>query len=210
MTQEDLDQIRAIVREEIANNNETLSAALRTEFITGLDGLRTEFAAGLDGLRKEFRDQLTAAVVAIRREFAERLGAAAVSFSTDFSELRKELRQRIDALDRRMDALEHRMDRVAETLWHDRHGACYADALGQPSRPGKPGNAKHASGPAARHRRACEAASPAGTAIDLTAQAHGCIGFARSSSESRSASPWNADRHRFSCSLPVFTGRNMI
>jgi ABC-type transporter Mla subunit MlaD len=86
MTQEDLDQIRAvvreetraIVREEIARNNETLSAALRGEF-------------------------------------AEKLGAAAVSFSTDFSELRKELGQRIDTLDRRMGALEHRMDRLGET-----------------------------------------------------------------------------------------------
>jgi len=94
MTQEDLNQIRAvvreesravvreetraIVREEIARNNETLSAALRGEF-------------------------------------AEKLGAAAVSFSTDFSELRKELGQRIDTLDRRMGALEHRMDRLGET-----------------------------------------------------------------------------------------------
>jgi hypothetical protein len=116
MTQEDLNQIRpilreevrAIVREEIASNSENLAAALRTEFASGLEGLRTEF-----------HDRLTAAVVAIRQEFAERLGAAAVSFSTDFSELRKELGHRIDALDdalgRRMDALERRMDRIAET-----------------------------------------------------------------------------------------------
>ena len=109
MTKEDLDQIRAvmreevrgivreevrgIVREEIARNNETLSADIRADFA----------------------ERLTAAVVALRQEFAGRLGAAAVSFSTDFSELRKELGQRIDALDRRMDALERRMDRIADT-----------------------------------------------------------------------------------------------
>jgi septal ring factor EnvC (AmiA/AmiB activator) len=109
MTQEDPDQIRAmmreevrtivrkevrgIVREEIAANNETLSATLRTEF----------------------DDRLTAAVVAIRQDFAEQIGAAAVSFVTSLSELRKELGTRIDALDRRMVALEHRMDGIAET-----------------------------------------------------------------------------------------------
>ena len=103
MTQEDLNQIRAVMREEIASNNEVLSTALRTEF-----------TAGLEKLRKEFTDRLMDAAVAIRQEFAERLGAAAVSFSTDFSELRKELRQRIDTLGRRMDALEHRMDRIGE------------------------------------------------------------------------------------------------
>jgi hypothetical protein len=145
MTQEDLNQIRAvvreevrgIVREEIARNNETLSAALRAEFTAGLsglraeftagldglraeftaglDGLRAEFTAGLDGLRTEFQDRLTAAVVAIRQDFAERMGAAAVAFGTDFSELRKELGVRIDTLGRRMVALEHRMDRLTET-----------------------------------------------------------------------------------------------
>jgi hypothetical protein len=119
MTQEDLNQIRAIMREEIASNNETLSAAFRKELAAGLEGLRKEFAAGLDGLRTEFHDRLTAAVVAIRQDFAERMGAAAVSFGTDFSELRKELGHRIDVLDdalgRRMGALEHRMDRIAET-----------------------------------------------------------------------------------------------
>jgi hypothetical protein len=105
MTQDDLNQIRAlvreetraVVREEIASNNETLSGTLRTEF----------------------HDDLAAAVVAIRQDFAERMDAAAVSFGTDFSELRKELGHRIDILDtalgRRMAALEHRMDRVAET-----------------------------------------------------------------------------------------------
>ena len=123
MTQEDLNQIRAvvreevrgIVREEIARNNETLSAALRAEFTAGLSGLRAEFTAGLDGLRTEFQDRLTAAVVAIRQDFAERMGAAAVAFGTDFSELRKELGVRIDTLGRRMVALEHRMDRLTET-----------------------------------------------------------------------------------------------
>ena len=104
MTQEDLNQIRAIMREEVASNNEALSAAFRTELTTGLDGLRTEF-----------HDHLTAAVVAIRQDFAERLGAAAVSFVTSLSELRKELGTRIDALDRRLVALELRMDRIAET-----------------------------------------------------------------------------------------------
>src|ERR1022692_1340626 len=104
MTQEDLNQIRAIMREEIASSNETLSAALRTEFAVGLERLRTEF-----------HDHLTAVLVALRQEFTERLGAATVSFDTDFSELRKELGQRIDALGRRMDALEHRMDRIGET-----------------------------------------------------------------------------------------------
>jgi hypothetical protein len=102
------EETRAIVREEIASNNEALSAALRTEF-----------AAGLAGLRTEFHDDLAAAVAAIRQDFAERMDAAAVSFGTDFSELRKELGHRIDTLDtalgRRMAALEHRMDRVAET-----------------------------------------------------------------------------------------------
>ncbi len=93
MTQEDLNQIRTLMREEIAANNATLSATMRTEF----------------------DERLTAAVVAIRQEFAERLGAAAVSFSTDFTELRKELGQRMDAFERRMDALERRMDRIAET-----------------------------------------------------------------------------------------------
>jgi ABC-type transporter Mla subunit MlaD len=78
MTQEDLNQIRAVVREETR-------AVVREE------------------------------TAALREEFAEKLGAAAVSFSTDFSELRKELGQRIDALDRRMGALEHRMDRLGET-----------------------------------------------------------------------------------------------
>ena len=47
-------------------------------------------------------------MVALRQEFTERLAAATVSFDTDFSELRKELAQRIDAL-------EHRMDRIGET-----------------------------------------------------------------------------------------------
>ena len=93
MTGEGLNQIRAIMREEIASNNEALSAAFRTEL----------------------REHLTAAVVAIRQEFAERQGAAAVSFVTSLSELRKELGTRIDALDRRLVALEHRMDRIAET-----------------------------------------------------------------------------------------------
>ena len=60
MTQEDLNQIRAvlreeirtIVREEIASNNDTQSAALRTEFAAGLERLRTEFTVGLDAVRK--------------------------------------------------------------------------------------------------------------------------------------------------------------
>jgi septal ring factor EnvC (AmiA/AmiB activator) len=112
MTQEDLNQIRAVVREEtravvreeIASNNETLCAAFRTELTAGLEGLRTEF-----------HDHLNTAVAALREEFAKRLRSAAISFSTDFSELRKELGVRIDDLGRRMVALEHRMDRIAET-----------------------------------------------------------------------------------------------
>src|ERR1017187_5155859 len=53
MTQEDLNQIRAIMREEIASSNETLSAALRTEFAVCLESLRTEC-----------HDHLTAVLVA--------------------------------------------------------------------------------------------------------------------------------------------------
>jgi len=100
MTQEDLNQIRAVVSEEVRG-------IVREE----TTALREEFAAGLEKLRTEFHDHLTA----LREQFAEKLGAAAVSFITDLSELRKELVQRIDELGRRMVALEHRMDRIAET-----------------------------------------------------------------------------------------------
>ena len=92
MTQEDLNQIRAVDARGNRSQQRNLSATMRAEF----------------------DDRLTAAVVAIRQEFTKRLGAAAVSFSTDFSELRKELGQRLDGLERRMDALEQRMDRIAE------------------------------------------------------------------------------------------------
>jgi len=108
MTPEDLNQIRAIMREEIASNNQTLTAALREEF-------NERLTAAVAAIREEFNERLTAAVVAIRQEFAERLGAAVVALSADFSELRQEMIRRVEALNHRMDALERRMDRVAET-----------------------------------------------------------------------------------------------
>jgi ABC-type transporter Mla subunit MlaD len=102
MTQEDLNQIRAVVREEArAVVREETRAIVREETRAIV---REEIARNNETLS-----------AALREEFAEKLGAAAVSFSTDFSELRKELGQRIDTLDRRMGALEHRMDRLGET-----------------------------------------------------------------------------------------------
>ena len=115
MTQEDLNQIRAIMREEIASNNETLSAAIRTAFNAGLEGLRKEFTAGLEGLRTEFtaalvglrtelnagleglrtelnagldglRTEFTAGLDGLRTEFNDRLTAAVVAIRQDFAE----------------------------------------------------------------------------------------------------------------------------
>lgn len=101
MTPEDLNQIRAVLREDFR-------AVVREE-------LDERLASAVASIRKELDERLTSAVVAIRQEFAERLGAAVVSLSTDFSELRQEMIRRFDESSRRMDALERRMDRVAET-----------------------------------------------------------------------------------------------
>jgi DNA anti-recombination protein RmuC len=180
MTQEDLNQIRAIMREEIASSNETLSAALRTEFAVGLERLRTEF-----------HDHLTAVLVALRQEFTERLGAATVSFDTDFSELRKELGQRIDALGRRMDALEHRMDRIGETT------ATIATELATLTRWANRldrENLETLNTQAAQQRaieRSCETAPPAEPATELT---HSRPDFARLSRD--------AGNLRRSCASP--------
>ncbi len=101
MTQEDLNQIRAIMREEVR-------AIVREETRAVV---REEIAA----LRLEFDEKLTSAVVAIRQEFAERLGAAVVSLGADFSDLRQEMIRRIDEVSRRLQTLDRRMDRIAET-----------------------------------------------------------------------------------------------
>ena len=90
MTQEDLNQIRAVMREEVRA------------------GVREEVRAIV---REEVRAIVREETAAPREEFAEKLGAAAVSFVTSLSELRNELGVRLDALDRRMVSLEHRMDR---------------------------------------------------------------------------------------------------
>jgi septal ring factor EnvC (AmiA/AmiB activator) len=86
MTQEDLNQIRAVMREEVR---------------------------GI--VREEVRAIVREETSVLREEFAEKLGAAAVSFGTDLSQLREEMIHRMDALDHRMDALESRMERIAET-----------------------------------------------------------------------------------------------
>ena len=119
MTQEDLNQIRAVMREEIAANNEKLLAEFNGRLNAAIVQIRDEFSERLNAaivqIRDEFNDRVTAAVVAIHQEFTERLGTAAVAFSPDFSDLRKELAQRMDVLDHRMEALERRLDRIADT-----------------------------------------------------------------------------------------------
>jgi hypothetical protein len=104
MTQEDLNQIRAIVREEIASNNKTLSAAIRTEFTAGLEGLRTEFTAGLEGLRTEFtagleglRTEFTAGLEGLRREFTAGLEGLRREFTAGLEGLRTEFQDRLTA-----------------------------------------------------------------------------------------------------------------
>jgi septal ring factor EnvC (AmiA/AmiB activator) len=95
MTQDDLNQIRAIMREEIASNNQTLSAALR----------------------EEFAERLDAAVVALSTDFSELRQEMIRRFD--------EVNRRMDALERRMDRIaETNADIVSQlaalTRWANR------------------------------------------------------------------------------------------
>ncbi len=116
MTQEDLNQIRAVVREEaravvreeIALNNQTLTAALRVEFTAGVGELRTDFTAGFVELRKEFtagldrlRTEFTAGLDRLRMEFTAGLDRLRMEFHDDLTAavvaLRQEFAERLGA-----------------------------------------------------------------------------------------------------------------
>ena len=116
---EDLKQIRAVVREEIQDNNQVLRDEMRVSNEALAATLREEMRAGNQALAATLREEMRAGnealAAALREEFSERLGAAVVAISTDFSQLRGELSGRMETLEKSMRALETRMDRVAET-----------------------------------------------------------------------------------------------
>lgn len=115
MSPEDLKQIRAVVREELQDNNQVLRDEMRARNEALAATLREEMRAGDQALREEMRGGNEALAATLREEFSERLGAAVVAISTDFSQLRGELSGRMETLEKSMRALETRMDRVAET-----------------------------------------------------------------------------------------------
>ena len=94
MTVEDLQQIRQIVREEIA----------------------ARIDPAVESLRGEFKEQLNSGVESLRGEFKERLDAAMVSVAADFSDLRAEMNRRFEDMQRTVRALESRVDTLSNVM----------------------------------------------------------------------------------------------
>jgi chromosome segregation ATPase len=122
MTTEDLNQIREVVREEIS----AVEIRLREEISAVEIRLREEIRAVEIRLREEIRaveTRLREEIAALEKRMIERQDRAVEALTINLSELRTELSQRIERLEKRIDpvssavfGLESQMAGVGRTL----------------------------------------------------------------------------------------------
>jgi chromosome segregation ATPase len=119
MTTEDLNQIRAAVREIVHEEISAVETRLREE-MSALEGrLRKEMSVLEARLREYVREE----IAALEKRMIERQDRAVEAFTTNLSELRTELFQRMERLEKRIDplssavfGLESQMAGVGRTL----------------------------------------------------------------------------------------------
>ena len=102
MTEEDLKQIREIVRAEVAESETRMKASVA-----------------------ETEARMKASVAETEVRIRANQDRAAESFATDLVQVRTEINRRFDGVDRRLEAVERRLDRIADnttalTRWADR------------------------------------------------------------------------------------------
>jgi hypothetical protein len=113
MTPEDLEQIRAVIREEIAVSEERTTAAIASAIAASEERTTAAIASAI--AVSEERTASTIANSELRLTGCQE--RAVESIASEFSELREEMSRRFDHVNKRFDSVDRRLERV-ENQYH--------------------------------------------------------------------------------------------
>ncbi|HYW41317.1 MAG TPA: hypothetical protein VE959_00590 [Bryobacteraceae bacterium] len=124
MTNEDLDQIRALLREEIrgeiAASEQRMAPLLREEIAASEQRmaalLRGEIAASEQRMAALLREEIREEIAASEQRMTARQDRAVEMIAGEISSLREDMNHRFEAVDRRFEVLDRRTERISESM----------------------------------------------------------------------------------------------